>query len=379
MLIRRLDLGGAERQLVHLANGLAARGHSVSVLSFYSGGILESSLDRRRVDLIALHKRSRWDLVGFLIALRRRVRAARPEVIYSFLTVPNLISLLLGRIAAPRAALVWGIRGTPLDLSRYDWLARVTAALERRAAGQADLLIANSGGGAEWARAVGVPAGQVAVVANGIDTGTLTPPTEAERQAARGAFGYVDADIVIAVVARLDPMKDHATFLRGFASAARQLPQLRALIAGGGPPTIATALRAEAGRLGIDRKLRWLGGTDDVARVYHAADLLCLPSAFGEGFPNVLGEAMAAGLPCIATKVGDSAVVLGPDARLVPPRDPEALASALLQFARCRDRGMVEGRAARERVVALFGLGAMVDATEALLVRTVAGRGGRAA
>lgn len=349
------------------------------MLSFYSGGALESGLDRRRVDLIALHKRSRWDLVGFLMALLRRVRAARPDAIYSFLTVPNLTSLLVGRIAAPRAALVWGIRGTPLDLSRYDWLARITTALERRTARRADLLIANSAGGAEWARAVGVPAGQIAVVANGIDTDTLTPPTESERQAARRAFDYVDADIVIAVVARLDPMKDHTTFLKGFASAARQLPELRALIAGGGPPPIATALRAEAGRLGIDRKLRWLGGTDDVARVYHAADLLCLPSAFGEGFPNVLGEAMAAGLPCIATKVGDSAVVLGPNARLVPPRDPDALAGALLHFARDRDRGIAEGRAARERVVALFGLSAMVDATEALLARMVAGRGGKAA
>ena len=369
LLTRQLGIGGAERQMSYLANGLAAAGHDVTVLSFYRGGALTPLLDSARVKLVCLDKRSRWDLLRFIARFLSTLRALRPTVIYSFLTVPNLLAALGGATVARHAAVIWGIRGTGLELVQYDWLARLSVAVERRLAGRADVVIANATSGAAWLRATGFPPARIAVVANGIDTEALAPPGPAARQAARLALGCAPDDVVVAVVARIDPMKDHATFLDGFAAALAVRPALRALLAGDGPPALVAALRDRAARLGIAARVTWLGAVPDTTGVYRAADLLCQPSAFGEGFPNAVGEAMAAGLPCIATRVGDCAEILGPHGTLIPPRDPAALASALCDFADRRAFHAEHGRQAREWVVERFGLARMVAATEALLLQ----------
>lgn len=372
LLTRQLGIGGAERQMAHLANGLAAAGHEVTVLSFYPGGALVDQLDQGRVRLICLGKHSRWDLLGFAVRFLSTLRALNPTLIYSFLTVPNLFAALGGATVARRAAVVWGIRGTGLEFAQYDWLARLSAAMERRLAWRADLFITNATSGADWLRAMGFAPARIAVVANGIDTAALHPPTPAERQAARDALGFAAEDVVVAVVARIDPMKDHATFLEGFAAAAAVRPALRALLAGDGPPALVASLRDRATRLGMAGRITWLGAVRDTAGVYRAADLLCQPSAFGEGFPNVIGEAMASGLPCIATRVGDAEQILGPLGTLIPPRDPAALARALCEAVDQRATFAAHGLEARERVVQRFGLARMVATTEALLLRTAA-------
>jgi len=104
--------------------------------------------------------------------------------------------------------------------------------------------------------------------------------------------------------------------------------------------------------------------------VYNALDLLCLSSAYGEGFPNVLGEAMACGVPCCATDVGDAALVLGDLGVAVPRREPETLAAGLAALLERLEReGEALRRACRARIVAHFSLERMVADTEALLLK----------
>lgn len=175
---------------------------------------------------------------------------------------------------------------------------------------------------------------------------------------------------MVAVVARIDPMKDHATFLQAFALASAERPEMQALIVGDGPRGQAAKLREQAESLGIASRVIWTAARRDVTVVYHAADLVCLPSAFGEGFPNVLAEAMSAGLPCVATAVGDSAAVLGPFGRVVPARDPTAMARALLDAARARIQEAADGSQLRRRVIEMFGIERMIVSTEEMLLRT---------
>ena len=198
----------------------------------------------------------------------------------------------------------------------------------------------------------------------------IRPATPDDRIAARRCLGCAAEAFVVAVVARIDPMKDHATFLQAFALASAERPEMQALIVGDGPRGQAAKLREQAESLGIASRVIWTAARRDVTVVYHAADLVCLPSAFGEGFPNVLAEAMSAGLPCVATAVGDSAAVLGPFGRVVPARDPTAMARALLDAARARIQEAADGSQLRRRVIEMFGIERMIVSTEEMLLRT---------
>lgn len=375
LLVRALGFGGAERQVVYLANGLARRGHRVTVASFYPGGAFEGELSGDNLEKLVIGKKGRSDVLGFLWRLRRAITARQPDVVYSFLPVPNLLAAAAPIPSRYRPAVVWGVRGTPLDLGHYGWLERASIRLERLASGLPDLVIANSRSGAEWAKGPKFRARPVAMVANGIDTDRFRPPSPDERAAARLAVGCPEETVIVAVVGRLDPMKDHPTFLKALAGASRAAPQLTALIVGDGPGAAVARLRATASALGVADRVIWADARREVAQIYHAADLLCLPSAFGEGFPNVVGEAMASGLSCIVTAVGDSAELVGTTGTVVPPREPEALARAMLDYAKAIRESCPHNPAPRRRIVAHFGIKAMVSATERLLLQVAAGRG----
>jgi glycosyltransferase involved in cell wall biosynthesis len=374
LLVRALGFGGAERQVVDLAHGLARRGHDVGVAAFYPGAAFDRTIRGPNPELIVIGKRGRWDAIGFLWRLIRSVDAWRPDVVYSFLPVPNLAAALCRARFRRRPALVWGLRGTPLELERYDWLERASIHLERMASRLPDLVIANSQRGAAWARGAGFAARRVAMIRNGIDTNRFRPATPAERVAARAALGCKEAAFVVAVVARLDPMKDHPTFLAALAIALQTAPSLTGLIVGDGLPSVAAGLKAKAAGLGIADAVIWVAARDRASEIYHAADVLCLPSAFGEGFPNVVGEAMACGLTCIVTAVGDSAAVVGDTGCVVSPGSPALLARAILDCMKPIRESPPVNLAARQRIVENFGLDTMISATESSLSQVVAGR-----
>jgi glycosyltransferase involved in cell wall biosynthesis len=367
LLVRALSFGGAERQIINLAAGLARRGHKVTVATFYSGGAFESTLSGGNPACLKLEKRGRWDVFGFLQRILRAVSTEQPDIIYSFLPMANVVAAAARAAVRTGPALVWGIRGTPLDLSRYDRLERVSIRIERLLSRVPDLVIANSRAGAEWVSEWQSGAKKVAMVPNGIDTDAFRPATPRQRAAARAALGCPPGVVIVAVVARFDPMKDHPGFLRALAITAHRAPDLRALIVGDGAPAATAQLHEAAAGLGLAKQVVWADPRRDVEQVYHAADMLCLPSAFGEGFPNVVAEAMASGLRCVVTEVGDCAYLVGNTGWIVPPAAPELLAGALLS---CRQAVLENGvisTAARQRVVGQFGIEAMVSATEDLL------------
>jgi glycosyltransferase involved in cell wall biosynthesis len=139
---------------------------------------------------------------------------------------------------------------------------------------------------------------------------------------------------------------------------------------GGGPPERAESLAALAARLGLEGRVVWAGELADAAAAHNALDVMSLASAYGEGFPNALGEAMACGRPCAASRVGDSAWVLGRPELTAPPRDPEALAAVWRRLAGMGPEGRERlGRELRRRVEREFGLEAMVERTAEALQR----------
>lgn len=371
LLTRSLELGGAERQLALLAAGLHRRGHRVTVACFYPRGPLLAELDAAGVAVVGLGKRGRWDLLGAGRCLRRLAGETKAQVVYSFLDTPNLLAALV-KPFCPGLKLAWGVRASDMDLGRYDWFAALMARLPRLLAGRAEVIIVNSRAGAAVASARGLPAGRLVVIPNGIDTRRFAPDPAAGL-APRREWGVGPDQPLVGLVARLDPMKDHPTFLRAAALVRAQRPEARFVCVGGGPAEALARLKALAGELGLSETLIWAGPRTDMPSVHNALDLLALSSAFGEGFPNVVGEAMACAKPVVVTRVGDAAWVAGRPELVVAPGEPEALARAVLAVLdQPPERRQALGRELRARVVEGFSLRAMIAASEEVLSGLIA-------
>jgi glycosyltransferase involved in cell wall biosynthesis len=213
------------------------------------------------------------------------------------------------------------------------------------------LVTANSTAGLKSHLALGYRPRRSAVIVNGIETDRFKPDPDA-RVALRKELGISDTAFVLAHVARVDPMKDHAAFL----AAMGELPHCVALLVGGGTENLSGAANV----------LR-LGRREDVPRLLAAADAVVSSSAFGEGFSNALAEGMSCALPAISTDVGDAALILGDTGFIVPPRNAPALAAAIRGLAAEPEVARAKrGARARARIVEKFGMAQAVRAYGAL-------------
>ena len=362
-LIRSLEFGGSERQLVLLATALHERGHDVLVIVFYPGGPLEAELRHAGVTVRSLGKAGRWDVLGFLLRLGRIVREARPDVLHGYLDVANVAAVVM-RPFARTIKVVWGVRASKLDVTRYDWLTRASELIARSLSRYAHLVIANSRAGCAYALSLGYPQHALRVIPNGIDTRRFAPDREAG-QRVRDEWNVAPEETLIGVVGRLDPMKDHPTFLGAAARLLKQHASLRFVCVGNGDARYRAEMVALAQRLGLGERLIFASGRPDMPAVFNALDVLCSSSAFGEGFSNVIGEAMACGIPCVVTDVGDSAWLVGRPDLVAPPGDAGTLAERLGELLDGGDEQLARvGREARERVLEQFSVANLVDATE---------------
>jgi glycosyltransferase involved in cell wall biosynthesis len=367
-------VGGSQRQVAMLSRALVERGHEAAVVVFYTGGEIDVAREVTSPRMISLGKSGRWDVITPLVHLNRVLRAERPDVVYAFHPPQAVLAaLLLPRTTKTR--LVFGVRSAAMEVERYDRLSVLTYALEVRLSKRADLIIANGPMVRADAIRRGMPASRVAVIANGIDTQMMHPDRSAGGLQRR-AWGIPENAFVIGCVARFDLMKDHPTLLTAAARFLPEQPDARFVCVGDGVPAYREQLEAEARSLGIDGALIWAGEMGSLRNVYNAFDVATLSSAFGEGFPNVVGEAMACGVPVVATDVGDVRLIVGDLGEIVPPRDPQALAAG---WARMRQR-IVQKSVSREQIrqsiVTNFSLDTMVNRSIDCLTQLVTGRPG---
>jgi glycosyltransferase involved in cell wall biosynthesis len=297
----------------------------------------------------------------------RSLDEARPDVLYAFLSVADLLACLV-RFHIPKCKVVWGVRASDMDLAHYDWLSRFTYWLECRLSRCPNLIISNSAVGRSHAVSRGFPDDErFIVIPNGIDVERFRPDPGL-REMVRAEWGVLPHERLIGIVARLDPMKDHANFLHAAARLAREHATMRFASVGAGPADYTATLRERARALGLEEKMVWAGPRSDLPAAYNAFDLLVSSSAFGEGFSNVLGEAMACGVPCVATDVGDARDILGDCGVVVPPGDPNALEQGITTLlGRLRTEGATLKQSARARVVTHFGVETLVARTRSAL------------
>jgi glycosyltransferase involved in cell wall biosynthesis len=363
-LMRSMAVGGTQRQVTVLCRELLRRGHEVTVLLYYTGEPLDAELRERGARIIDLKKRGRWHNFSFLMRLIWAVRTEKPDVVYAHLPLPNLLALLL-RYVGNGCAVACGVRASDMNQPKLDWLMHLSAQLERRLVRHADVVIVNSRTGARYLRGDReLP--NLVLIENGIETESFSFD-ESGRRRMRSTWQLPDETPVIGCVARLDPMKDHVTLLRAFALLRNSYPEARLICVGTMVESYASELMGLARQLQIDSAVRWIERESQLRDLYSAFDALCL-SSVSEGFPNVLAEAMACGVPCVATDVGDASRILSSADFLVPPRDPDSLARAL---AGALAQGRTFSELRTEKIGREFSVHSLADRTEVALTAAV--------
>ena len=353
-LITTLERGGAEAMLTKLAKAHAGQGVRPLVISLTGPGIYGPELEAAGIPVWSLGLRRGAPEPGALLKLVGILRREKPDLLQSWLYHADLLALLAAPLAGVRR-LAWNIRCSDMDMRRYSRLSRWLVALLARLSRLPDAVVVNSEAGRLLHHELGYRPKRWVTLANGFDTGRFRPDTEARRDV-RAELGLPGDALAVGLIARVDPMKDHATFLAAAERVARRHPRARFVLAGLGvepanPAFAAASAGALAGRVSL------LGPRGDMPRLLAALDLGCLSSAFGEGFPNVIGEAMACGLPCVATDVGDSGRIIADTGRVVPPANPAALAEALDDLLDLpEDERHRLGAAARQRIQEHYAL-----------------------
>jgi glycosyltransferase involved in cell wall biosynthesis len=340
----------------------------VTVGIFYNEGVLIKEIDGiPGIHVITLNKRGRWDLTRFICHFIKILITLKPHILYSFLPDANLVGLISGRIARVKQ-IFWGVRASNMDVRRYDWLARTSLRLSAFLSRFPDTIIANSFAGMRFHKDIGYKTERMKVILNGIDTKFFKPDYPSGFRL-RNEWSIDEKMVLIGLVGRLDPMKDHATFLQAVKIFKQNECNVRFVCIGGGKEPYKSEILSLCRRLGLNGSLIWTGERYDMIAVYNAMDIVTSSSSFGEGFPNVIGEAMACGVPCVVTDVGDSAIIVGETGIVVPPKDPQALADGWRSMLkRLDDKSYSIKEMACERIVSHYNNEIFIQKTSKMLL-----------
>jgi len=322
-LIRSLDRGGAEGQLVKLASQLHNINFQISIITFYPGGELETEIKNKNIPLFSANKKGRWDTVMFVMRLWRLMRSAKPDIIHGYMGIANELSSIFGKLLG--AKVVWGIRASNVDNSDYDWTWKLLFQTGKLFSKSVDLLIANSETGLNHYLRSGYKPKHFLVIPNGIDHAEYHFEFQ-ERNLVRKEFNIEDDYFVIGIVARISPMKDLHTFIRAVKIAEKNNNKLIFVVVGTGLESLKKDLEDLCIDLAIQSRIIWTGARKDMRAIYSAFDLFTSSSAYGEGFSNAIGEAMACERICVVTDTGDASKILGDNGEIVSIKNPEELA-----------------------------------------------------
>lgn len=369
-VITGLDVGGAETALWRLIEATDREEFDLRVISLTVAGEIAARIAGLGVPVTALGMTpTRFPLV--FVRLWRELRRTRPAVVQTWMYHGDVLGGVAARLARVNG-LAWNLRSS--DLAAGAWsrsteaVARWEARLSRRLP---DAIVCGSEAALRFHRGLGFPVARMTVIPNGF---AVPPADPAARDGLRTELGIGADAVLVGRVARFHPHKDHVTLLRATGLVMRRHPEVHLVLCGEGVDPSNAELASLVQQEGIEGRVHLLGPRSDVDHVHAGLDVAC-SSSLGEGFPNVVAEAMAAGVPVVVTDVGDSALLVGSTGRIVPPRDSAALAAAITELVELGDAGRRSlGAAARHRIAESYGLDVMAE-RYALLHRQLADRG----
>lgn len=355
-VITDLQVGGAQVMLYKLLSRLDRTQFDSRVISLTESGPMEKPLREIGVPVAASHLSRGLPSPAALFRLRRQLASPRPDVIQTWLFHSDLLGGALSKWTRLQVPVVWNIRmsslSSTIDKRSTRWTVKLCALLSRQLPAR---IIVNSQAGRAVNQTIGYAPEKLEVIPNGFDTEAFRPSAEA-RRTIRRELGLADETDLIGLVGRYHPHKDHGTFLTAAGYVLKSRPNTHFLLCGDGIEGSNEELRERIQRVGPRSHFHLLGRRDDLPTIQASLDI-AVSSSVTEGFPNVIGEAMSCGVPCVVTDAGGSSEVVGDTGRVVPCGDARALADACLEILELpSERRRRLGDLARQRVGEQFSL-----------------------
>ena len=372
-LITELNMGGAEQMLHKLVSKMDPRKFRSIVISMTDRGPVGEKIASDGIPVLELGMTlGRPNLKGFY-RIFYYLHREQADILQTWLYHADLLGLVAGRLAGIKR-IVWGLRCSNMHLRNYRPLTALTVKAGTLLSPLADAIVVNSRKGRDVHRRRGYHTDRMIFIPNGFDVNRFHPDESAKKWLTNH-LGIPEDVVLVGLVARFDPMKDQPTFLNAASLILKKHDSVHFVLIGKDivptnkvlTPFINDHLRSRVHLLGVRR---------DIPRLTAAFDIGNSSSAFGEGFSNTIGEAMACGVPCVVTNVGDSSFVVGDTGFVVPPKEPETLAKAWEEMLKQgRDSRKAMGEKARERITENFELGKIVKRFEHLYKKLAEKRG----
>lgn len=355
-IITGTNVGGAEMMLLRLLEAGDPTRLRQSVLSLLQDGPLGARMAERAASYESLGMARALPSPSQAMRMMRITRSAAPQLVMGWMYHGALAATAAQGFAARQAPLVWGIHHSLNALRQEPRMTQRIIRLLAWLSPRAGAIIYVSKQSQAQHEALGFDRRRSVLIPNGIDTDSFKPDPMA-RGRLRALLNLSEGKPIIGMIARADPMKDHPNLVRALGLLKAKGREAHLVLFGRGTNEpegpIADAVKAA----GVSPCISLMGERHDLKDLVPGLDVLALSSAWGEAFPLVLAEAMASGIPCVATDIGDSAWLIGDTGLIVPPREPEALAMAIdrLLSLTPEERAALGARA-RARIVNDFGL-----------------------
>lgn len=359
-----LGAGGAEHMLRRLIESHRGTEFRHRVISLTDAGELGDSLRSNGVDVQCLGMRSLLNAPITVVRLAKLIRSETPDIVQTWMYHADLLGGLAARLVG-NTHVIWGIRNTDmLKGTAYGTFAirRICALLSRFVPAR---IVCAAEASRRSHAAIGYDESKMVVIANGFDVVTLAQ-IAADRSLIRTSCGWTDDEVVVGCVGRFNFYKDHPNFAAAAGLLARRFSSVRFVMVGKGLDAENKELSEVIAATGFASRFQLMGFRKDVSKWLSSMDVFCLSSR-SEGFPNVVGEAMSIGIPCVATDVGDVRALLSDTGIVVPKENAQALYEGLTQVvAMPHPQRAAMGERGRVRVIEKFSMSRAAEKFEAI-------------